>query len=122
MSQLKSHEIITGFPSRNEFFELIKANHPSIVIKFTASWCGPCKTIDPIVKPFFKQNSSKILCCYLDIDENFDLYSFMKRKKMANGVPTLMYYSSDNHDYVPTASISGSDPAQIHNFFANVRV
>jgi thioredoxin 1 len=122
MSQLKSHEIITGFPSRNEFFELIKANHPSIVIKFTANWCGPCKTIDPIVKPFFKQNSSKILCCYLDIDENFDLYSFMKRKKMANGVPTLLYYSSDNHDYVPTASISGSDPAQIHNFFANVRV
>ena len=60
MSQLKSHEIITGFPSRNEFFELIKANHPSIVIKFTANWCGPCKTIDPIVKPFL----SKIVVKY----------------------------------------------------------
>ena len=122
MSQLSSHEIITGFPSRNEFFELIAANHPSIVIKFTASWCRPCKLIDPIVKPFFKQNSSKILCCYLDIDENYDLYSFMKSRKMANGVPTLLYYSSDNHNYVPTASISGSNQAQIQHFFNNVKV
>ena len=80
MNGLKSHEIITGFPSRTEFFELLQANHPSIVIKFTASWCGPCKLVDPIVKPFFKQNSNKILCCYLDIDENSDLYSFMKNR------------------------------------------
>ena len=122
MSRLSSHEIITGFPSRNEFIQLLAANHPSIVIKFTASWCGPCKKIDPIVKPFFKQNSSKILCCYLDIDENFDLYSFMKSKKMANGVPTLLYYSSDNPAYVPTTSISGSNIQQVQQFFNTVQV
>jgi len=122
MSQLKPHEIITGFPSRNEFFELLAAKHPSIVVKFTASWCGPCRRIDPIVKPFFQQNSSKILCCHLDIDENPDLYAFMKSKRMANGVPTLLYYASDNHSYVPTTSISGSNEAQVRQFFSSVKV
>ena len=122
MSNLKPHQIITGFPSRKEFFQLLESNHPSIVIKFTATWCGPCKRIDHIVKPFFKENSSKILCCYLDVDENRDLYSFMKSKKMTNGIPTLLYYASNNNSYVPTASISGTNEIQVINFFKNVKL
>jgi len=122
MSKLKAQEIITGFPSRKEFLELLQASHPSIVVKFTASWCGPCKRIDPIVKPFFERNSSKVLCCHLDIDENHDLYAFMKRNRMTNGVPTLLYYSRDNHSHVPTSSISSSDPTLVEQFFAGIPV
>ena len=122
MSSLKPREIITGFPDRQSFFKIIANEHPGIVVKFTASWCKPCKIIDPIVKPFFTKNSNKILCCYLDIDENYDIYSFMKHKKMANGVPTLMYYAKGNHNYIPDASISGANLKQVEHFFSQVNL
>ena len=122
MSRLAPREVITGFPDRKAFLDLVGAQHPGIVVKFTAGWCGPCKRIDPIVKSFFSRNSGNMLCCYLDIDENFDLYSFMKRKKMANGVPTLLYYAPDNHEYVPTASVSGANEDKVRTFFDSIRV
>lgn len=119
---LKQGEIVTGFPNRQAFFDVLGSNHPGVVVKFTATWCGPCKKIDHIVKPFFNKNSSKIVCCHLDVDENHDLYSFMKSKKMANGIPTLLYYHSSNHSYIPTASISGSNEEQVKYFFSQVKL
>jgi thiol-disulfide isomerase/thioredoxin len=113
-------EVVTGFPNRQAFLHLLESNHPGIVVKFTATWCGPCKKIDHLVQPFFKNNCNKILCCHLDVDENHDLYSFMKSKKMANGIPTLLYYHSSNHNYIPNASISGSNEAQVRHFFSQV--
>ena len=120
MSSLNSNEIITGFPSRNDFLQLLAGDHPPIIVKFTAPWCAPCKRVDPIVKPFFKRNSSNMICCYLDIDENTDLYAFLKSKKMVRGVPTLLYYDINNHSFNPTNSISGADIQQVTQFFNSI--
>ena len=35
--------------SRSEFEELLRQNPGKVVLKFGATWCGPCKVIEPLV-------------------------------------------------------------------------
>ena len=49
---MTTHKIITQL-DRNEFKNLIKSNEGLVIIKFTASWSGPCKTIAPFVEDQF---------------------------------------------------------------------
>ena len=59
-------------------------------------------------------------CCLQYDDECFDLYAFLKQKKMINGIPAIFLYSKkiyknveDNKLYIPQASISGTKEDQI---------
>jgi thiol-disulfide isomerase/thioredoxin len=88
-----------------------------IVIRFSASWCKPCKKIKPIVDCFFASSPNCVTCVDLDIDENTDVYSFLKSRKMIYGVPTLMCYSSINKSFIPDFSISGGAPEDLDKFF-----
>ena len=33
---------------RNDFLEFIK-NNPYVIVKATATWCGPCKRVKPFI-------------------------------------------------------------------------
>jgi thioredoxin 1 len=41
-----------------------------ILTKLSATWCGPCKTLAPIVKEIWKDLSDKISLRTIDIDEH----------------------------------------------------
>jgi thioredoxin 1 len=55
------------------------------VISFTASWCGPCKMIKPILQKLSEEE--KIVWENKDIDENRDLVKELN----ITSVPTLIY-------------------------------
>jgi thiol-disulfide isomerase/thioredoxin len=112
-----SKTIVNGFSNRNEFMTFLSNNTGMIVIRFSATWCKPCRTIKPIVDCFFASSPSCVTCVDVDIDENMDIYSFLKSKKMIYGVPTLMCYSSVNKSYIPDFSISGGSPEDLDKFF-----
>ena len=65
-----------------------------------------------IIVPFIS-----IIGADIDIDECFNLYSFLKTKKMVNGIPAILCYVKGNNGYVPNCSVTGADPAQLHFFF-----
>ena len=99
-----------------------------IILKFTATWCGPCQRIKTLCNDYFLQMSDNILCLNLDIDKeaNIELYSALKAKKMVKGVPTLFAYNCAikrdmNNWYIPDLSISGSDQKQVVHFFESVK-
>ena len=115
-----SKEIITHFPSRDQFEEFLKCDHPGIFLQFTATWCAPCKRISPLVKKFMLEESGNIICCKLDVDENGDLYSYLKRKRLINGIPCLYYYDSSNHTIAPSLTITGGDINAVANFLKNI--
>jgi thiol-disulfide isomerase/thioredoxin len=115
----KEKEIITLFENREIFFDLLKINPGLIIIDFNAEWCRPCKNIQPIVDAFFASSPSNVLCASLNVDENFDLYSFLKNKKMVNGIPALLCYKKGNVSFIPDLSVTGSSPTDLDKFFKN---
>lgn len=110
-------EIITEFQNRNEFLSLLSVNQGIVIVDLNASWCGPCKKIQPIVDAFFASSPDNVICCSLDVDDNFDLYAFLKSKKMVNGIPALLCYVKGNVSYVPNLSHTGTNPAELDAFF-----
>ena len=109
--------VITYFKSRDQFLRLLENNPGLIVIKLGATWCGPCKKIKPVVDAFFASSPDNVICCEIDVDESFDLYSYYKNKKMVNGIPVILCYKRGNTSYIPDDSITGSDPLQLDMFF-----
>ena len=91
------------------------------VVMFTASWCKPCKSIKDLCVSSFAKLPDPAVIAVIDIDENLDLYFFMKSKSMLTGVPTLMawYGPCGDHTnwYVPDRSVAGADEEDIKLFF-----
>ena len=103
--------------NRTEFMEQVNANNGLFLIKFTASWCGPCKTIAPFVNDQFSKTPDNVTCANIDVDDNFDLFAFMKSKKMIKGVPAILAYKRENKSFSPDMSVSGSDQTKLISFF-----
>jgi len=105
--------------NRVSFMETIKNNNGLFIVKFTASWCGPCKQIAPFVDEQFKNTPDIVTCANIDVDQNFDLFAFLKSKKMVKGVPIILAYKKGNTNYSPDFSVSGTDQEQLIIFFRN---
>lgn len=69
--------------------EVIKSDKP-VLVDFTATWCGPCKALAPIVDQVADELSGQIKVGKLDIDES----PVTAGKYGVRGVPTLMVFKN----------------------------
>ena len=117
----KNSFIEKEFNDRNEFLQTISNNTNKIsLFKFTATWCKPCQKIKNDVNRMVSYLKDHIVCYELDIDENFDVYAFLKSKKMLNGVPSVLIYYPTNNSYVSDLSLCGSDLNSYKNLFLQI--
>jgi thiol-disulfide isomerase/thioredoxin len=113
-----SKQVISTIETRDKFLAILKEMNPGIfILKLGAKWCGPCKKMAPIVDAFFGSSPNTVLCADIDVDECFNLYSFLKSKRMVNGIPALLCYAKGNIGYTPNHMITGGGPEQLHSFF-----
>jgi hypothetical protein len=113
-----SKEIISEIANRDAFFTLLQHNPGLIVLKLGAKWCPGCVTIEKPVHGFFASSPPEVICGDIDVDQSFDFYSFLKSKKMVNGIPVLLCFKKGNATYIPDDMVTGADPQQLHLFFA----
>ena len=110
-------ELVTEMDSKAQFFNMLQSNPGLIIIKFGANWCKPCRKIKDPVENFFSQTPSNILCCDIDVDNCNELYTFLRGKRMINGIPTILCYKKGNIEYSPDDSFSGTDLNSLETFF-----
>ena len=110
-------EVISVIQTRQHFHDLLKLNPGIIVIKLGAKWCGPCKKIAHVVEAFFGTSPEDVVCADIDVDESVDFYAYLKSKKMVNGIPVLLCYKKGNNGFIPTDSVIGINPQELHGFF-----
>ena len=67
---------------REEFQEMLNKNEGVVIIKFGADWCAPCKLISPYVKEMISKLPLGFTVYDLDVDDNFEIYAYLKSKKM----------------------------------------
>jgi len=71
-------------------FQEILANNSVCVIDFSATWCGPCKRLVPIMEEIDKVYAEKVFTGKIDIEESpettekFDIMS----------VPTILFFKN----------------------------
>jgi len=105
--------------SKSEFGQYLEKSEGAVIIKFGAEWCGPCKQIEAQVYGLMAQMPTEIVCAVLDIDEEgaFELYAFLKTKKMVNGVPALLCWKKGNLTWIPDDVVIGANPVAITALF-----
>jgi len=102
-----------------EFYQILSHNDNLVIFKFGADWCAPCKKIDPLVEKWFAflSENTNIQTVFVDVDASFELYAFLKTKKMIQGIPTLLAYKKDNTSYTFDDSVVGADFSHVEEFF-----
>jgi thioredoxin 1 len=74
----------------NETFEQEVVQSPNpVLVDFYADWCGPCKTVGPIVEELAAEYDGRITVRKVDIDSNPEL----ARRYGVRSIPTLMVFN-----------------------------
>jgi thiol-disulfide isomerase/thioredoxin len=108
---------IIGTVDKAQFGEFLRTNPGLVILKLGATWCGPCKQIEKQVYECIGKMQNNVQSIIIDIDDSFEIYSFLKTKKMVNGIPAILCYEKGNTTYIPTHSVLGSDIQQVRLFF-----
>jgi len=69
--------------------EVLKSDKP-VLIDFWATWCGPCRTIAPIVEEIALEYNGKVKVGKLDVDNNQQTAI----KYGVRSIPTLLVFKN----------------------------
>lgn len=70
-----------------KFEELIQSEIP-VLIDFYADWCGPCKTLGPIIQQVKNDMGESVRIVKIDVDAN----QAIAGKLNVMSIPTMMIY------------------------------
>ncbi len=112
-------DIFTEIADRKDLLENILPNNPGhVIVKFGAEWCKPCHIIKQTVDDNFSKMGSNVQCFDIDVDESFDVYAFMKSRKMVVGIPSILVWNKGNKEYVPDAFITSANIEDVNRFLS----
>jgi len=74
-----------------DFREIVASEKP-VLIDFFTEWCGPCKTLVPILKKVAKEMGDEARIIKIDVDKN----PILAQKLNVRTVPTLVIYKEES--------------------------
>ena len=97
MKQLKSQEFQA---------EVLESKVP-VLVDFSATWCGPCQMMGPVLEQLSAEYEGKAKIVKVDIDESMDL----AQKYRIMSVPNMIIFK----DGAPVDAVIGADIANVCN-------
>jgi thioredoxin 1 len=73
---------------KKSFSELIKNSPVPVLVDFYADWCGPCKTLSPIVQQVASDLHGRVKVIKVNVDKN----QSAAMKYGIKGIPTLILF------------------------------
>ncbi|MBS1586120.1 MAG: thioredoxin [Bacteroidetes bacterium] len=91
-----------------KFNELIQSEKP-VLVDFTATWCGPCKMMAPILQQVKDQLKDEVTIVKIDIDRNPEITQHFS----IQGVPTLMIFHKGDLKWRQSGVIPANNLVQL---------
>ena len=89
---------------KSSFSEILES-HPTVLIDFFATWCGPCKTLGPILEQVKDELAEEVKIIKIDVDKNQALAT----KYQVRGVPTMILYKEGKQVWRQSGVVQKSD-------------
>ena len=92
--------------------EVLKSDEP-VVIDFWAPWCGPCRSIGPVLDDLAQRYAGEVKVAKVNVDEQPGLADAFK----VSGIPTLYAL---NKGEVVSHMVGFSGPKALEDLFAKL--
>jgi thioredoxin 1 len=95
-AKMMNESILLHVNDKNFTDEVLNADLP-VLVDFWATWCGPCRSISPIVEELANEFTGKVKVAKLNVDENPATPS----QYGVRGIPTLILFKGGKvHDQI----------------------
>jgi thioredoxin 1 len=83
--------------------EVLKSETP-VLVDYWAEWCGPCKSIAPILDEVAREYEGRLKVAKINVDQN----QLTPAKFGIRGIPTLMLFKNGNVEATKVGAVSKS--------------
>ena len=98
-----SSELIKHVSDSSFDADVLKSDKP-VLVDYWAEWCGPCKSIAPILDEVAKEYEGRLKIAKINVDEN----QVTPAKFGIRGIPTLMLFKNGNVEATRVGALSKS--------------
>lgn len=74
--------------AKAKFSNLIKQSPTPVLVDFYADWCGPCKTLSPIIQKVASKLDGQVKVIKINVDRN----RAVSTQYQVRGIPTLILF------------------------------
>ncbi|GAB6278483.1 MAG: thioredoxin [Lentimicrobium sp.] len=72
------------------FDEVVLKSDKPVVVDLWAEWCGPCRSLTPIIEDLAQEYSGKVVVGKLDVDSNPQTTIRLK----VRNIPTILFFKN----------------------------